>query len=79
MAEEIVELNEGVTDLVLVGIQRRGVQLAERIGAMIEERQGAEVPRAPSTSPCTATTCRPSGPAPSWPHVAPGDRRGRAW
>ena len=45
MAEEIVELNEGVTDLVLVGIQRRGVQLAERLGAIVEERQGARVPR----------------------------------
>ena len=45
MAEEIVELNEGVTDLVIVGIQRRGVQLAERIVAMIEERQGARIPR----------------------------------
>jgi pyrimidine operon attenuation protein/uracil phosphoribosyltransferase len=45
MAEEIVELNEGVADLVIVGIQRRGVQLAERIGAIIEERQGARVPR----------------------------------
>jgi pyrimidine operon attenuation protein/uracil phosphoribosyltransferase len=45
MAEEIVELNEGTTDLVLVGIQRRGVQLAERIVAIINERQGVSVPR----------------------------------
>ena len=45
MAEEIVELNEGVADLVVVGIQRRGVQLAERLVAMIEERHDARVPR----------------------------------
>jgi Pyrimidine operon attenuation protein/uracil phosphoribosyltransferase len=31
MAEEIVELNDGTDDLIVVGIQRRGVQLADRI------------------------------------------------
>ena len=31
MADEIVELNNGTDDLVIVGIQRRGVQLAARI------------------------------------------------
>jgi pyrimidine operon attenuation protein/uracil phosphoribosyltransferase len=45
MAEEIVELNEGTADLVIVGIQRRGVQLAERIVQIIKERQGVSVPR----------------------------------
>ena len=33
MADEIVERNAGTDRLVLVGIQRRGVQLAERLGA----------------------------------------------
>jgi pyrimidine operon attenuation protein/uracil phosphoribosyltransferase len=45
MADEIVELNDGTDNLILVGIQRRGVQLAERIGGMIQERERAEVPR----------------------------------
>jgi pyrimidine operon attenuation protein / uracil phosphoribosyltransferase len=45
MAEEIVELNEGTDDLVIVGIQRRGVPLAERLAKIINEREGAEVPR----------------------------------
>jgi len=44
MADEIVELNDGTDDLVLVGIQRRGVQLAERIVRLINEREGARVP-----------------------------------
>jgi pyrimidine operon attenuation protein/uracil phosphoribosyltransferase len=44
MADEIVELNGGIEDLVVVGIQRRGVQLAQRIVAMIEKSEGAHVP-----------------------------------
>ena len=45
MADEIVELNDGTDDLVIVGIQRRGVQLAARIVSSIAEREGASVPR----------------------------------
>jgi pyrimidine operon attenuation protein / uracil phosphoribosyltransferase len=45
MAEEIVELNDGTEGLVIVGIQRRGVPLAERLGTLINEREGADVPR----------------------------------
>jgi pyrimidine operon attenuation protein/uracil phosphoribosyltransferase len=44
MADEIVELHDGTEDLVLVGIQRRGVQLAGRIAHLIAEREG-EAPR----------------------------------
>ncbi len=44
MADEIVELNDGSDALVLVGIQRRGVQLADRIANLISEREGI-VPR----------------------------------
>ena len=44
MADEIVELNDGTDDLVLVGIQRRGVQLAERLVGLINEREAARVP-----------------------------------
>jgi pyrimidine operon attenuation protein/uracil phosphoribosyltransferase len=43
MADEIVELNDGIDDLIIVGIQRRGVQLARRISALLEESEGAKV------------------------------------
>ena len=45
MADEIVELFDGTDNVILVGIQRRGVQLADRLGAMIAEREGVQVPR----------------------------------
>jgi pyrimidine operon attenuation protein / uracil phosphoribosyltransferase len=44
MADEIVELNEGTDDLIIVGIQRRGVQLAARIVSYIRDREHADVP-----------------------------------
>ena len=43
MADEIVELNDGTDNLVIVGIQRRGVQLAKQICTLIEEREGARI------------------------------------
>lgn len=43
MADEIVELNDGTDDLVIVGIQRRGVQLAERIVRLIADREKVTV------------------------------------
>ena len=45
MADEIVERTDGMESLVLVGIQRRGVQLAARLATLIEEREGKPVPR----------------------------------
>ena len=45
MADEIVERTGGTETLVLVGIQRRGVQLAARLASFIEERAGTPVPR----------------------------------
>ncbi len=45
MADEIVEKNDGTDDLVLVGIQRRGVQVAGRLAAVIKEREGVDVIR----------------------------------
>src|SRR3989442_3219173 len=45
MAVEILELAHGTDDLVLIGIQRRGVELAERIAKLIEKDEGAAVPR----------------------------------
>src|SRR3982751_4476966 len=44
MADEIVELNDGTEDLIIVGIQRRGVQLAARIVSSINDREQADVP-----------------------------------
>lgn len=43
MADEIIELNDGTENLVIVGIQRRGVQLARRISALIEESEKERV------------------------------------
>ena len=40
IAHEIVERNKGVDDLVLVGIKRRGVPLAQRIAERIQEFEG---------------------------------------
>jgi pyrimidine operon attenuation protein/uracil phosphoribosyltransferase len=45
MADEIIELNDGPDNLVIVGIQRRGVQLAARLGALISEQEKVPVPR----------------------------------
>lgn len=45
IADEIIELNNGTDNLVIVGIQRRGVQLAAQIVSTIAEREGAEVPQ----------------------------------
>jgi len=44
MAGEIVELNRGVKDLLLVGIRTRGVPLAEALAAEIERMEGHQVP-----------------------------------
>jgi pyrimidine operon attenuation protein/uracil phosphoribosyltransferase len=43
IASDIVTLAGGTERLVLVGIQRRGVELADRIGARIRDRHGASV------------------------------------
>ena len=41
MAREIVELNGGVvTGLCLIGVQRRGVDLAERLASAVEQAEG---------------------------------------
>lgn len=45
MADEIIELHNGTDDLIIVGIQRRGVQLATRIVDAIREREQVDVPR----------------------------------
>jgi len=44
LAHEIVEKNNGAGDLGLVGIRRRGVFLAQRLGQMIQRIEKAPVP-----------------------------------
>ncbi|MCM3784404.1 bifunctional pyr operon transcriptional regulator/uracil phosphoribosyltransferase PyrR [Neobacillus mesonae] len=44
IAHEILEKNKGIEGCILVGIRTRGVYLAERIAAKIEEIEGAKVP-----------------------------------
>ncbi len=44
IAHEILERNQGAGDLLLVGIHRRGVPLAQRLSARVNEFEGASVP-----------------------------------
>jgi pyrimidine operon attenuation protein/uracil phosphoribosyltransferase len=44
MAREIVERNEGVEHLVLMGVHRRGTQIAALLGDSIEAAEGRPVP-----------------------------------
>ena len=44
MATEIVERAHGTEGLVLVGIQRRGVEFASRLRGLIAQAEGASVP-----------------------------------
>ena len=45
IAHEIVEKNHGTEHLVLVGIRKRGVPMAARLGAEIAQIEGRELPR----------------------------------
>ena len=45
MAVEILELAHGTDALVLIGIQRRGVELAQRLAKLIETEEGVMVPQ----------------------------------
>ncbi len=44
LVHEIIEKNNGAADLGLVGIRRRGVFLAQRLGAMIQRIEKTPVP-----------------------------------
>lgn len=44
VAHEIAERNDGVANIVLVGIRRRGVPLAQRIATTLADFEGARVP-----------------------------------
>ncbi len=44
MAHEIIERNHGLDEVVLVGLERGGVPIAEALGRALAEIEGAEVP-----------------------------------
>ncbi len=44
VAHEIIEKNKGVHDIILVGVRTRGVPLAERLAAEIENIEGIRLP-----------------------------------
>lgn len=44
MAHEIIERNKGIGDICLVGIQRGGVHLANRLSAKLKEIEGSDLP-----------------------------------
>jgi len=44
MAHEVIEANQGADNLVLLGIQRRGVPLAKRLGESIKQVEGTDIP-----------------------------------
>jgi pyrimidine operon attenuation protein/uracil phosphoribosyltransferase len=44
LAHELIEFNQGVDDLVLLGIVTRGKSLAERVGRLLQELEGKSVP-----------------------------------
>ncbi|HLK56891.1 MAG TPA: bifunctional pyr operon transcriptional regulator/uracil phosphoribosyltransferase PyrR [Chthonomonadaceae bacterium] len=44
IAHEIVEKNQGVKDLALVGVLTRGAPLAERLARLLQQIEGVEVP-----------------------------------
>ncbi|HQA06485.1 MAG TPA: bifunctional pyr operon transcriptional regulator/uracil phosphoribosyltransferase PyrR [Syntrophomonadaceae bacterium] len=44
IAHEIIEKNKGVENVALVGIQRRGGPLAERIASYVKEIEGVQLP-----------------------------------
>ena len=44
IAHEMVERHAGTGDLILIGIRSRGVPLARRLAALVEQHEGASVP-----------------------------------
>jgi pyrimidine operon attenuation protein / uracil phosphoribosyltransferase len=44
LAHELVEREEGADELLLLGIQTRGVPLAERLGKLVADIEGTDVP-----------------------------------
>ncbi|MFD3157416.1 bifunctional pyr operon transcriptional regulator/uracil phosphoribosyltransferase PyrR [Haloimpatiens sp. FM7330] len=44
ISHEIIEKNQGIENVILVGIKRRGYPIAKRIAKLIEEIEGVKVP-----------------------------------
>ncbi|HZJ85392.1 MAG TPA: bifunctional pyr operon transcriptional regulator/uracil phosphoribosyltransferase PyrR [Syntrophomonadaceae bacterium] len=44
IAHEIIERNKGVENVVVIGIRRRGGPLADRLGQIIKEIEGIDIP-----------------------------------
>jgi len=44
VAHEIIEKNKGIEGIILIGIKRRGVPIAERIALLIEQFEGTKIP-----------------------------------
>lgn len=44
LAHELIERNKGTDDVILVGIQRRGVPLAKRVAELVEQYEGVKLP-----------------------------------
>jgi len=66
ITHEILERNQGVKDLALIGIRTGGVYLAERIRDKIGQMEKCGFPPGSSTSPCTGTTSPSVFPGPWW-------------
>lgn len=44
LAQQVIEANKGVEEIVLVGVMQRGVPLARRLAKIIEQQEGRDVP-----------------------------------
>ncbi|MFV0498372.1 MAG: bifunctional pyr operon transcriptional regulator/uracil phosphoribosyltransferase PyrR [Candidatus Fimivivens sp.] len=44
LSHELIERNKGTDDVVLIGIQRRGVPLAKKVSALVEQHYGVQLP-----------------------------------
>jgi len=78
MAVEILELAEGTERLVLIGIQRRGVELAQRLAKLIEADEGMVVPRGALDITLYRDDLQAVGPKPViGPTHIPGDLSGK--
>src|SRR5437879_9777286 len=78
MAVEVLELAHGTEQLVLIGIQRGGVELAVRIAKLIEEDEGVVVPRGALDITLYRDDLQTVGPKPViGPTHIPGDLTGK--
>ena len=77
LAHELIEANHGAQDLVLLGIQTRGVPLARRLAALIEDIEGTAVPHGALDVTLFRDDLGSRGPKPLHETVVPVDIDGR--